>query len=374
VITEDGRAYLKRTDKTYDAILVNYPEPKTFQTNRYFTEEFMRLAKAHLNPGGVLGFSVDGYESYLSATARSEVSSLYNTASAVFSHVLILPGQKSYFITSDCALSDDIPGLLFSKGIKTGYIGYYFSGDISKERIHDLMKLLDPHTPRNEDLKPYLMRIAYEGWYAKYSSYPLIFFIALAGFFTLYLTRLRQEEFVLFTSGFVNMGSEILTIFCFQILLGFLYMKISLIITVFLAGLIPGILFGQCHKGSIRRNLIISDGLLVALLIMFTGLLITFSQVLNELFFYSFAFLISVVCGFQFPLVAGAHGGGNTVAARAFSSDLVGAALGNILLSALFIPFFGIIISCSVLIAIKLASIIIQISHGKDHPEDIPAF
>jgi spermidine synthase len=317
---------------------------------------------------------VEGYEGYLSATARSQVSSLYNTASAVFSHVLILPGQKSYFITSDGPLSDDIPGLLFSKGIKTGYIGYYFSGDISKERMSSLMKLLDPNIPRNTDLNPYIMRVAYEGWFAKYSSYPLIFFIALAGFFTIYLTRLRQEEFVLFTSGFVNMGSEILTIFCFQILLGFLYMKISLIITVFLAGLIPGILFGQRYKGIIRRNLIISDGLLVLLLILFSGLIFTFSQVLNELFFYSFAFLISALCGFQFPLVAGAHGNGNTVAARAFSVDLVGAALGNILLSALLIPFLGIIASCAALIVIKLASIIIQLSHGKDHPEDIPAF
>jgi hypothetical protein len=72
--------------------------------------------------------------------------------------------------------------------------------------------------------------------------------------------------------------------------------------------------------------------------------------------------------------VAGAHGGGNTVAARAFSVDLVGAALGIVLLSALIIPVFGIIVACTVLIAIKLASIIIQISHGKDHPESIPSF
>ncbi len=309
VIAEDGRAYLKRTDKKYDAILVNYPEPKTFQTNRYFTEEFMRLAKAHLNQGGVLSFSVEGYESYLSATARSQASSLYNTASAVFSHVLILPGQRIYFITSDSPLSKDIPGLLAGKGIKTDYIGYYFSGDVSQDRMSSLMKLLDPHAPRNTDLKPYIMRVAHEGWFAKYSSYPLVFFIALACFFTMYLTRLRQEEFVLFTTGFVNMGSEIITIFSFQILLGFLYMKISLIITVFLAGLIPGILFGRRYKGSIRQSLIISDGLLVLLLIMFLGLLITFSQGLNGLFFYSFAFLISGLCGFQFPLVAGAHGG-----------------------------------------------------------------
>ncbi len=373
VIAQDGRAYLKATTKKYDAILVNYPEPRTFQTNRYFTEEFMLLAKARLNPGGVLSFSTEGYESYLSAAARSQVSSLYSTASSVFPHVLVLPGRKIYFIAGGRPLSGDIPGLLAAKGITTEYIGYFFPGDISSGRIHGLMGLMDTSAPVNRDLKPYLVRVAYEGWFSKYASYPLVFFLGLAVFFAFYITRLSREEFVLFTSGFVNMGSEILFLFAFQILLGFLYMKISLIITVFMAGLIPGILLGRRIKENIRRNLVISDGLLAVVLAMFTGLLLAFSQGLNELSFYAFAFLIAALCGFQFPLVAGARGGGNLVAARAFSADLVGAALGNVLLSALVIPFFGIITACAVLIALKLASIMIQVCHGKDHPESIPS-
>jgi spermidine synthase len=292
----------------------------------------------------------------------------------VFTHTLILPGQKTYFIASDEPLSIDIPGNLTRKGIKTGYIGNYFTGDISLERVQKLMKILNPNAPINTDLKPYLMRLAYEGWFLKYSSYPLIFFVVLAAFFIIYSAQLRQEEFILFTTGCVNMGCEILTIFLFQIMFGFLYVKIGIIVTVFLAGLIPGVLLGQRLRVNTRQYLLYTDCLMVLLLLMLSGLLLTARQSIPEGLMYVFAFLISVLCGFQFPLVAGSRGGGDTVAARAFSADLVGAALGNVLLSALIIPFFGIIASCAVLIAFKAVSIIIQASHERTHQEDILTF
>jgi spermidine synthase len=334
----------------------------------------MRLAKARLNSKGVLSFSVEGYESYLSEPARLRVSSLNNTARSVFAHTLILPGRKIYFIASDAPLSSDIPGLLIREGIKTDYIANYFAGDVSQGRIEALMRLMDPRVPVNTDFRPFLMRLAYEHWFAKYSSYPFGFFAVLGAFFILYITRLRLEEFVLFTTGCINMGSEILTIFLFQILFGFLYVKIGLIVTVYLAGLIPGVILGQRLKTGMRSCLFHTDCLMALLLLILLSLLFLSPQGLSEAFFYAFAFLISMLCGVQFPLVAGASGGGNTVSARAFSVDLVGAALGNVLLSALLIPFFGIIASCAALIVFKLASIIIQISHGKAHQEDILTF
>lgn len=373
VIREDARAWLKQTDARYDAVLVNYPEPKTFQNNRYFTEEFMWLARSHLNPEGVLAFSVQGYDACLSQPGRLQVSSLYNTACKVFCHVLVLPGQRTFFIAGDVPLSPDIPGLLAAKGIRTDYIGSYFAGDVSLDRILGITKLLDPGVPLNQDLRPYLMRIAHEGWFSQYDSYPYWFFALLGAFFLIYLSGLRREEYVLFTTGCVNMGGEILVIFCFQILFGFIYLKLSLIITAFLAGLFPGALLGGRWKGIARRNLMIADCLITGLLMILAVFLVICPGGLNELFFYVFAFLVSVLCGLEFPLVADSGGPSDAASARAFSVDLVGAAFGNVLLSALVIPFLGIIGACMVLITIKFTSIIVQISHGRVHPETVPS-
>jgi spermidine synthase len=84
VIAQDARAYLADTSTHYDAILVNLPEPETFQANRFFTAEFFALASNHLAPGGVFSFGVDGVANYISETRQQQMSSLANTAASYF--------------------------------------------------------------------------------------------------------------------------------------------------------------------------------------------------------------------------------------------------------------------------------------------------
>ena len=58
-------------------------------------------------------------------------------------------------------------------------------------------------------------------------------------------------------------------------------------------------------------------------------------------------FLLAALVGAQFPLAAAASSGDATpVAARLFSADLVGAALGALLVSAWLIPVAGITAVC----------------------------
>ena len=92
VIHQDGRAFLAHSKKIYDAIIVNLPEPETYQINRFYTDRFFELAKDHLSKNGVLSFSMQGFENYLAEPQRQKLSSLYNTVSAYFKHVLLLPG------------------------------------------------------------------------------------------------------------------------------------------------------------------------------------------------------------------------------------------------------------------------------------------
>jgi spermidine synthase len=360
VVPEDPRAYLKGTTKTYDAILVDEPEPRTFQANRLFTREFMELARSRLNEGGVLSLSVEGYESYLSEPARRRVSSLANTARAVFGHVLVLPGQKVFFIAGDRPMDADIPSLLDRKGVRTDYISGYFPGDVSPERISGLTAQLDPAAPLNKDFRPYLVRLAFDSWALKHAARPWVIILGLGVFCALYLSRLTSREFTLFTTGCVNLGSEIVTIVLFQILFGYLYYRIGLIVTVFLAGLIPGAwVAGRLSRGE-RGVLMAADAGIAGILGFLAALLASTPGVLSQWFFYAFGFVISVLCGLQFPLVAGATSGDDSKAARAFSVDLVGAAFGCILVSALLIPFLGIVSACLALIGLKVASIMVQ--------------
>ena len=97
VIHQDGRAYLTKSTRLYDAIIVNLPEPDTFQINRFYTDRFFELAKQHLAATGVLCFSMQGFENYLAEPQRQKLSSLHNTVKSYFKYVLLLPGQKGIF-------------------------------------------------------------------------------------------------------------------------------------------------------------------------------------------------------------------------------------------------------------------------------------
>lgn len=358
LIHQDGRAYLSQSEKTYDAIIVNLPEPNTFQLNRFYTDAFFDMASKHLNKNGVLSFSMQGFDNYLAEPQRQQFSALFNTVGAYFKHVLLLPGQRVFFLCSNDRLNTDIPTALNQKGISTTYISGFYYGNVSSEKIDRLNKSMDPSIPRNFDHSPYLMRLVFSQWFAKFQTSPTGFFLLIAILSVIYVFRVSRVEFVLFSTGALTMGSEILVVFAFQIYFGYIYLQIGIIITLFLAGLLPGAWLGNRlhHRG--KQILALTDMLLMACLVLFIVAIISFADRLPAGFYLVFGFVISLVCGFQFPVALRLKGGGNTAATHAFSADLLGAAWGTLLTSAILIPYTGILWTAGALIGLKLISLV----------------
>ena len=367
VIYQDGRSYLADSNKIYDAIIVNLSEPDTFQINRFFTDRFFDLARRHLARHGVLSFAMKGFENYLAEPQRQKLSSLYNTVNDYFKHVLLLPGQKIFFLCSSQPLNTDIPALLARKNIPTRYIKGYYYGNLTHERIERLNALIDPLTPKNRDDYPQLMRLMFQQWFAKFSTSPTGFIAVLAVVCMVYLIRISAEEFVLFSTGFTVMGSEILVIFAFQIFFGYIYFQIGLIVTVFLAGLLPGAWFGHRFRYRSKQALSLADGLLILLMGVLIVVLKLGSYRLPVSFFLFYGFVVSLICGFQFPVALYLRGGDAPAVTRTFSADLIGAAFGTLITSVVLIPYFGIIWAAAGLIGLKLLSLmVIFVKHEKN--------
>lgn len=369
VINQDGRAFLADSDKIYDIIILNLPEPDTFQVNRFFTDQFFSLVKRRLAPDGVLSFSMEGYDNYLAEPQRQKLSSLYNTVKNHFKHVLLMPGLKIFFLCRDISIQTDIPARLAEKGIITQYISGYYYGNITKERISDLNDLMDPNTPKNSDDSPFLMRMMFSQWFAKFSTSPVGFIAALIVLTIIYLLRIKREEFVLFSTGSMTMGSEILVIFAFQIFYGYIYFQIGMIVTIFLAGLLPGALLGDRLREKGKQILVLTDGLLITMM----GILILALKMggdrLPPFFFLVFGFMVSLACGFQFPVALHLGGGGNSAVTRSFSADLIGAACGTLITSLVLLPYFGLIWAAAGLIFLKLASLIVIGTHNEKYKQ-----
>ncbi len=131
VIT-DGRAYLEKTKKKYDVIIMTMPAPLSGVTNRYYTSEFFKLASSRLSREGIIGFSLSGAENYISEDLAYFLSSIRATLATAFPSVVALPGIRCRF------LAGNTPGMFDSLGwehlslkreklgIETLYVRDYF--------------------------------------------------------------------------------------------------------------------------------------------------------------------------------------------------------------------------------------------------------
>ena len=78
MITDDGRRFLKRTDKKFDVIVVDPPPPvQAAGSSLLFSREFYELAKQHLKPGGILQMWFPGDTEL--ATGQAVVRSIYES-------------------------------------------------------------------------------------------------------------------------------------------------------------------------------------------------------------------------------------------------------------------------------------------------------
>ena len=365
IIHADGRRFIRTTPRRYDAIIMDLPEPDTFQVNRFFTREFFALAKSRLKKNGILSFGIEYAPNYISEVRQKKLSTLYNTVRAQFRNVRILPGEKAWFLCRDGRLWTDIPARLKEKSIRTTYIEGYFYGNVTDERIRDLEKGLDRKEFINTDFAPRLINITFREWFLKHGASPGCFVAALAFLAAVYFILMRREEYVLFSTGFAAMGAEMLVVFAFQVLYGYIYLQIGAIVTAFLLGLLPGAVMGNMPRRGRRGALLVSDGALLSLLALFLVWVAGFRYAFHPGVFLAYGFLFSMVCGFQFPVAAGVIGERDQPLAGCLAADLWGAAAGTLVTGAILIPLWGIQSAVIFLILMKISSTMVIVWKGR---------
>lgn len=362
IINTDARRYLQTTGKKYDAIIVDLPDPDTFQINRFFTKEFFALSKQALRPGGIVSLHLDYSPNYLSPIRKKKISILYNTVRSLFKNVLIIPGAKAWFLMSDGSLGSDIPSLLRTRKISTSYVEGFFHGNVTPERIRDVEKNLDRDEPVNTDFEPRLMSIVFREWFIKYGVHPGYFAAVLALLTLVYLFFMKREEYVLFSSGFAGMGVEMLVIFVFQVVYGYVYLAVGAIITAFLSGLLPGAMAGRRRGGRTGSKIIASEIGIISMLFIFLLWISCSKPGVHPLYFLLFCFLFSFFCGLQFPAATELIGEERSPAAGCLAADLCGAAVGTLVIGTLLIPLWGIWYAVVFLIVVKISSTLLFFS------------
>ena len=236
---------------------------------------------------------------------------------------------------------------------------------MTEERISQLRDSLDSKEYINTDFEPRLLNIAFKAWFAKYGSTPRAFLITVVCIVFIYIIIMKKEEYILFSSGMASMAMEMLVIYCFQIMYGYVYLKVGMLITAFLFGLLPGAAVGSAFRQKRYSELIISEFFILGLLVCFYIWISFIRTDLHQIWFVLYCVLFSFFCGFQFPIVTGIIGEKTSPAAGCIAADLAGAAAGTLLAGTLLVPLTGIQATVIIIILIKITSSVL-ILFGRD--------
>lgn len=368
LLATDGRRFLQRTPQRFDVIILDLPDPATLALNRFFTREFFAAARRALAPDGVIAFAVGRYENYLGADLARTLASAHGTLRSEFASVLLIPGGRVFFLGSPAPLTLDIAARLDERAIPTSWVNRHFlAAALAPDRLADLARAVAQPAALNTDFAPVLYHYHLRHWLGQFASPHSLIGLLAAGALAAYVVRLRAAPRVVFAAGFAAATLELVLLLAYQVFYGSLYQQIGLVVTVCMTGLAAGAAWST-QRPSPHPPLRALAALGLALAALAAALPLALpplgrldallgTELAGQTAILLLTFLISALAGAQFPLAGTAeHTEARHGAARLFSADLLGAALGALLTSAWLIPVLGVTAVCLLTAGLNLGA------------------
>ena len=351
VFNADPRVFARETNAKYDVVLLNIPEPSTIQINRYYTLEFFQELKNRMNPGGILSLALLSSTEYQSEEASRINSTMMNTLKEVFKAVLIVPGLRTYFLGSDIRPDIHIGRQIAQRGIENTYVNqYYLDDEVLAQRSNLLQRSLMAAAPLNKDFAPVSYYRQVTHWLSYFRSNLWLVGLISVLFLMFAAVQMNAVSAGIFAGGFAASSIEVLLLIAFQILYGYVYEALGLIVTIFMAGLAVGSLWRVRiipratvrHYAGIQIAVALYCFLLPVVLLMLQGLQESAALVHGSIFLLTF--VIAVLVGMEFSVAADLRRGQpQRVASELYAVDLIGSALGALLVAVVLIPMIGLV-------------------------------
>lgn len=368
-ITMDGRLYVRSTRETYDVIILDLPTPDTAQINRFFTREFFAELKRRCRPGAVVCVPMKGSANYLGGVLAKLNATLYATLKESFSAIAIVPGETHLFLASDAPVTTDpeeLAARLDARGVENRYINEYFLPDLlNPERVETTRRTVvaaAKAAPINRDFAPVCYLYAIRHWLSQYKVRLGVFAVVVAATLAVYLARLKPVPLAIFTTGFAAAGLEVVVIIAFQVLYGYAYHQLGVIVTMFMIGAALGATLMNRRRGAVSRRTLVALELLVvafscALPLFFILARSVPGALVARLGFPIVMVILGGLVGAEFPVASRLwFKGVAETAAALYNSDLVGACIGAALVGAVLLPMLGLTTVCFLVGGVNLVS------------------
>jgi len=397
--------YLLGCGETFDVVIVNAPAPTTAAANRFYTVEFFRSVKRVLADDGFVFTSLEVSERLMDDAADLG-GSLFQTLNHVFGRVLVTAESGARFLAGPAGapLTFDRQTLYARSrgaGVKTRFFRpEYFLGEdaLTAEKCARVRRrFAEAEGSLNSRVQPVTYFNNLVVW-SRFSgsgatgllrrlktlrASPIMVWMVALGVLCLVASGAIRAfggasrsaacgrvtvALLLATTGACGMALEVLLIFVYQSLYGYVYGRIGLIVGLFMLGLVAGAPSGRWLAARGHR-------LTVCMLGSIEVLLLTFACMVPGLMRYAAATgrvgeIVICLCvaavgwavGAEFPLANGmlrrAGASVGQAAALADASDHLGAAVGALLVGVLLLPVLGIGATGLVLASVKASALL----------------
>ncbi|MDY6844457.1 MAG: spermine synthase, partial [Thermodesulfobacteriota bacterium] len=398
----DGRLLLKTTRNKYDSIIIGILEPSNLQANRFFTKEFFSLVKKKLNKGGILVLGLPGSLTYLNEELKNLNSCIFHTLKSVFSYIRVIPGNgKNLFLSSDSREISTIDKIqiierLNQRNIRSeGFVPWHIEKKLHHGWQDWFSRFIDGSSQKiNSDFNPVGLFYSISHWNALFAPSlrlpfrqferinlrtiitGFVIFLLLYFFFRSKNIRFFQAGIPLsiMTTGFAGMIFDLMLIFTFQSIYGYVFSWIGLLVASFMAGAACGAMLitmilariKDCFKFFIKIELAIVC-FSIGCPFIFLGVQANLSSPGVFSFFKILFLVISCICGIligsQFPLANKIYLGNSTSVSKTagllYGSDLFGGWFGGIVGAVVLLPILGLTGTCITVGLLKLVSFIV---------------
>ncbi|MFH1783822.1 MAG: fused MFS/spermidine synthase [bacterium] len=380
LLHEDGRVFVKQyRGEPFDCVMLNVGNPLTAELNRFYTYEFFREISSVLSEGGVFFFMIDYDKDKSNNDLKQYSQIIYMTLRKVFGGVIAVGGDELFLAASKSGehLTYDERRILERLQERGMVADESFEDKLdalfSEDSIQQVLVLNEETVGFNYDFHPisYYYGITLWGTKSIYSRFlgkmrGIPFFHALSLVFILgsLLFALKAPlkgilvPLAVVSSAMAGIVLELILIIGFQIIYGYLYHMVGIIIASFMLGLVIGTFYVTReleHRGisiSILPLTQIAFGVFAfhipVMLLLFaqtntsalTGLAI---NVVLPVFTMIDGCFVGIIFPLANKLYMKNHEEESRVAGRLYAFDLAGACLGALIASVLFIPVWGIL-------------------------------
>lgn len=394
----DAASFVRCATRRYDVILLNVGDPMTAEASRFYTVEFFNHIRAILNQDGVFSFSVSSSPDVPGPSQVSLLKALRATLRSVFPSVLVIPGESARFLavnrTGLLAIETDIlTGRIDQRNLDLQYVrDYYLFDYMNPMRIEYMAKLLSQHPisrlNRNFDpvcsfrslivwgtqihplLGGMLQRLGSISSTFLWAVLGTVFCLTAIAFKLMKAGKSAAVGLNVMTVGGIMMSVELILLLGFQVLRGYIYKELALIVAFFMTGTAMGA-GASILRPAVSRPLASLSLVQCGLSLFLVGIreLLVFFQAHPldcreehfgpALLFPVLALIAGFLGGLHFSLaVATLSEDARTrpgIGAVLYAWDLTGAAVGTVAASLFLIPVFGVEMALRVLSVLCLA-------------------